>query len=217
MDITIYTVNKGDTLYDIAKRYGTTVGILTRYNGIVDPDLIYQGQILRIPVSEIPFVSKNRCPLYGTVDYLIKKGDTLDSIAKSFGVPMEALIEYNDIKDPDMICAGNVLKIPAVKKTAETYKVQKGDTLYSISKKNDTTVEKLAQDNNIKNPDIISEGQIISIQRNGTQGKNVYIVQEGDVLWKIAKMYGVSVASLINKNRLTDPDMIYEGQTLIIE
>ena len=53
MKTIVYTVKRGDTLFEIARRCGTTVNMISRYNGITDPDMIYEGQILRIPVTEL--------------------------------------------------------------------------------------------------------------------------------------------------------------------
>ena len=223
METIIYTVRSGDTLYDIAKRFCTTVGMITRYNGIIEPDRIYPDQILRIPVSEIP-AKNTSCKLQSSIDHIVKSGDTLSSISRLHGVSVEKIAEYNGLSDPDDIKAGQVLKIPITPNTkwkSQEYTIQKGDTLTSIADKYNTSVGKLAQKNNISDPDVIIEGQTLRVpsptgsQKDGTE-RTIYIVQEGDTLWMIARKYGVSVAYLINLNRLTDPDRIYTGQTIYI-
>ncbi len=247
METIIYTVRKGDTLFEIARCYGTTVGMIARYNGIVNPDLIYPDQILRIPVSEIPKIQRDRCALYATVDYIVKPGDTLFAIGERYGVKPGTLAEYNDLSDPDVLAVGQVLKIPVIQ-TERQHIVRKGDTLYAIAKMHHTTVETLAALNGIKDPDVIAEGQIIRLPTAdalttlpssesetsvpSVQGEPVttsipsgqavssepgtYTVQKGDTLWKIARKYHVTVASLINRNRLTQPDLLIPGTVLQI-
>lgn len=169
MDTVIYIVQQGDTLCDIARKYNTTVNMIARYNGIVDTDFLEVDRVLRIPVSTIP--NKN---MYQ--EYTIQSGDTLSKIAERFHTTVEALSKLNGITDPDTIWAGNVIKVPL---TASVL------------------------------PMPIPETQESS-------GVIQYIVQEGDTLWKIAQRYGVTVADLININRLTQPDLIYPDQVLII-
>ena len=222
METIIYTVKKGDTLYDIAKRCGTTVGMITRYNGIIEPDMIYPGQILRIPVSEIPCMKKNCAP---EIEYIVKKGDTLADIAIRFGSGIRAISQLNGITDPDNIEAGRIIKIPVSKEGS--YTIQKGDTLSEIARKTDATVAQIAENNEISDPDRITAGELIDIpEKEMAEDSQIgeddsesiveYLVKSGDTLWKIAKEYGVSVAYIINLNRLTRPDCLMEGQILRI-
>ncbi len=210
METVIYTVQQGDTLSSIARRFGTTVSIITRYNGIIEPDMIYTGQILRIPVSEIP-CRKKSCP--AVMEYIVKKGDTLADIAVRFGSGISGIAELNGLEDPDMIMEGQVLKIPAVK----DYTIRKGDTLEKISKKTDVSVESIAQENDISDPDVITAGETLKIPDKNDDEPTEYMVRPGDTLWKIAKEYGVTVAYLINMNRLIKPDCLMEGQIIVIK
>ncbi len=225
METIIYTVQKGDTLFDIAHRFGTTVSIITRYNGIIEPDMIYPGQILRIPVSEIPCMKKSCKPV---IEYIVKKGDTLADIAIRFGSGISGIAELNGISDPDVIKEGQVLKIPAAKESGKDYTILKGDTLAEIAKKKNVTAEQLADANNIADPDSITAGEKLKIPEKNEAEKVIpdedesseepieYLVKNGDSLWKIAKEYGVSVAYLINMNRLSCPDRLMEGQIILI-
>lgn len=94
----VYTVEAGDTLFGIALRFGVTVDMLTKYNGIADPDLIMVDQHIRIPVV------KNL--------YTVAPGDTLWSIARRCTVPVATLVAINGITDPDLINVGQVLQLP---------------------------------------------------------------------------------------------------------
>lgn len=210
METIIYTVKKGDTLYQIAKRFNTTTGMIARYNGLVEPDLIYPDQILRIPVSEIPCKNK---PVPPFVTHIVKKGDTLASVALMHDSSIERIALMNNITDPDSITEGQVLKIPVL--CGNEYTVQKGDTLYSIAKRNGTTPEELAEINSITDPDRITAGQALELEEKD-DSRLECTIQEGDTLYRIAKKYGVSVPYLINLNRLAYPDDLQPGQVIII-
>lgn len=99
-DFLRYTVRPGDTLWGIARRYGTTVEALVRENHIPDPNLIYPGQVLRIPGTADDFI------------YTVRPGDTLWGIARRYGTTVEALVRDNGIRDPNLILVGERLRVP---------------------------------------------------------------------------------------------------------
>ncbi len=103
METVIYIVKKGDTLYNIAKMYDTTVNAIARYNGIIDPDVLSVNQVLRIPVTTVPEDKGD--------EYTVKSGDTLYKIARNYGVSVSDLINLNKLTTPDLIYPGQVLKI----------------------------------------------------------------------------------------------------------
>ena len=97
----VFTVSEGDTLWNIAKAYGTTVNDIARYNGIVETDVIYPGQRLRI------FVPEESTPKW----YVVRPGDTLTKIAEKFGTTVQRLMWLNDISDPNLIYPRQRLRI----------------------------------------------------------------------------------------------------------
>lgn len=103
METVIYVVKKGDTLYEIAKMFDTTVNAIARYNGIADPDVISINQVLRIPVTTVTEEETN--------EYIVQSGDTLYRIARNHGVSVSDLINLNRLTTPDLIYPGQVLKI----------------------------------------------------------------------------------------------------------
>lgn len=105
VDQQTYTVQPGDTLSEIAVRFGTTVNTLVRLNGIHNPNLIYAGQILKLPGSSGG--DGNSGPVY----YIVKKGDTLSQIAVTFGTSVSQLQAWNGIKDPDFVMEGQKLRV----------------------------------------------------------------------------------------------------------
>lgn len=101
-----YTVVSGDTLSAIAERYGTTYQELAKYNGIENPDLIFPGQVIRIPKNK-----EDNSKTY----YTVQKGDTLWAIAEKFygnGEQYKKIANANGIDNPDTIYPNQVLYIP---------------------------------------------------------------------------------------------------------
>lgn len=100
-DYITYVVQSGDTLSEIAVRYGTTYQALAALNNISDPNLIHPGQTIRVPEKSGP------APQY----YTIRSGDTLSEIAVRFGTSVAALMSLNGITNPNLIYAGNTIRI----------------------------------------------------------------------------------------------------------
>lgn len=150
---TEYIVQRGDTLSKIARRFGVTVQSLVETNSIENPNLIRVGQRLMIPKQE----ETERT-------YTVQKGDTLGGIAKRFQTTVRALAERNNIANPNLIHVGQELVIPKQEgETANTYTVQKGDTLSRIAARFGTTAANLAEINNLQNPSLIHPGQVLRI------------------------------------------------------
>lgn len=110
-EIIIYVVKRGDTLSQIAKEYGTTVGKIAGLNGIRNVNLIYAGENLKIDITKN--INSNDNIIYETNHYIytIKSGDTLSEIARKFGVSVNSIAELNNIKDVNLIYAGERLRI----------------------------------------------------------------------------------------------------------
>lgn len=143
-----YTVVKGDTLYGIARKYNITVDELKRLNNITSNNL-YIGQQLKVPTVETPEAEDYEI-------YTVVKGDSLWLISQKYDVPIDDLIEINDLETVNLQI-GDKLKIPK-KESKKTYIVQKGDSLWSIAKDNNTSVEELKLLNNLTS-NLLSIGQ----------------------------------------------------------
>lgn len=109
-------------------------------------------------------------PATKDITYIVKKGDTLSSIANKYSTTYQVLAEYNNISNPNIISVGQKIKIPSGTKanitnnSTRTYVVKNGDTLSSIAKKYNTTYQKIAKDNNIKDSNKIYPGQKLIIK-----------------------------------------------------
>lgn len=107
-----------------------------------------------------------------------------------------------------------------------SYTVQPGDTLSAIARRFNSSVAAIAQANNIVNPNLIYVGQQLIIPGGGgapapapqpvPQPAGVYVVKPGDTLSRIAVMHGVTVSALAVANGLTNLNLIYVGQVLLI-
>ena len=153
----------------------------------------------------------------------IKKGDTLSCLAKKYNTTVQELVKLNNIKNPNLIYAGAELIVP-YKKTSEDntqiYIVQKGDTLSEIALRFNTTVTKIASDNNISNVNLIYPKQELKIQNSSISydcGHTIYTVQKGDSLWTIAKRNNTTIANIVRLNRIKNPNLIYPKQMLRIK
>ena len=165
-----YTVQRGDTLSQIAQRYGTTVQEIASINNISNPNLIYPGQVFRILTNSTTNGSETRGT--GSITYTVRRGDTLSQIAKAYGVTIAHLVEINGIQNPNLIYPGQKIRITesnsttlneTVQNTRYTYIVRKGDTLSQIAKVYGVSVSYLARTNKISNPNLIYPGQRIRI------------------------------------------------------
>lgn len=156
-----YMVRIGDTLSAIAAAHGTTVADLARVNGITNANVIYAGQVLRVPAG-------GTSPTPATDHYRVQSGDTLSDIAARFGTTVQAIVAANGIANANVIYAGQWLDIPHGGGTPapapappRTYTVVRGDTLSGIANRLGTTVATLVALNGISNPDRIFPGQIL--------------------------------------------------------
>ncbi len=103
------TVRRGDTLSQIATIYNTSYQYLARINNIPNPNLIYVGQILKVPVLDDNVIRDTSHRLY-----IVRRGNTLTGISREFGVSIESIVELNDIANPNLILVGEILRIPAI-------------------------------------------------------------------------------------------------------
>ena len=173
-----YTVRKGDSLGKIAQRHNTTVAMLLKLNDININKPLYVNKRLKVPAGKSLADSrevaqeKTSASKEITVAYRVKRGDTLEKIAKRHDTTIASLLKLNDIKVDDPLYVNKRLKVPAtgtgenngikVKKTDSSiaaplqtpetsfYTVRRGDSLDKIARKHGTTVSTIVKLNDIK-------------------------------------------------------------------
>ena len=164
-----YTVKKGDNLYNIALKYSTTVSDIVKLNNLKSTTLSI-GQVLKIPET---FATTDNIPIYES--YTVKRGDNLYNLARKYNITIDEIMRDNGLTS-SLLSIGQVLKIRVssddnymecfgmdyVDTSVKTYVVKKGDSLYSIAKKFNTSVDNIKRKNNLKS-NVLQIGQTLVI------------------------------------------------------
>lgn len=221
-----YTVQRGDTLQQIARDNDVSLADLVAVNELRNPDLIFPGQVLVIPGSG----SRS-----DSIVYTVGRGDTLAAIAKQHGVSVEALVQLNSLVDPNLIFPRQELRIPAAPEDSPDSKsrppttarsgrfhiVARGESVASIAAGHDgTTAADIIKANGIVDGVIYSGSRLFldgpGYVAPGSESESRYRVRAGDRLADIARSHGVSVGDLVKINDIANPNLIRAGSTLTI-
>lgn len=151
-DKDIYIVKKGDTLWDIAKKYNMSVNKLKEINNLSTNNLKI-SQTLKITPNINESSIKN-----DEIIYIVKKGDNLYNIANKYNTSVSKIKSLNNLST-DVLQINQKLKIPS---NFKKYVVVKGDNLYDLAKKYDTSVSNLKKVNNL-NSTVLQVGQELLI------------------------------------------------------
>lgn len=203
-----YTVKKGDSLYQIAIKYGTTVNELKKINNLTNNSLSI-GQVLKLPDKD---VNTNK----ETNTYIVKKGDSLYQIASTYGTTVNELKKINNLSS-NLLNVGQIIILPTKIETETTeydlYIVKKGDSLYQISRKYNITTDELKKINNL-NTNLLNIGQQLKVPKTN-ELYIIYTVKSGDSLYQIAKKNNTTVNDIKTLNNLTS-NLLSIGQELKI-
>ncbi|MBN1813158.1 MAG: LysM peptidoglycan-binding domain-containing protein [Anaerolineae bacterium] len=177
---TVHVVQRGETLYSIARYYGVSVSAICAANSIANPRLIYAGQRLVIPVtSGTPASAPPSETSAGTTTvaqrtHVVQPGENLYRIALRYGTTIPVLAAANGISEPTQIRVGQTLVIPGGASgpaapssppttAGQTHIVQLGETLSAIARRYGVSVWVLARANSLANPGLIVPGQVLVI------------------------------------------------------
>lgn len=158
----IHVVMPGESLWQIANRYGVSADETAEINGLPDPSRLVIGQALVIPSEDF---------------YTVQPGDTLWDIARTFGTTVQRILQNNQIADPDRILPGMILYLPAPR-----HRVQPGETLWGIAQEYGVPLQSLITVNRIADPNRILPGTVLVIPRRPRPPLNangyIYILGE---------------------------------------
>lgn len=163
-----------------------------------------------------------QCPS-GTAAYTIRAGDTLYLIAQRFNTTVQAILATNPGIDPERLYTGQVICIPQVQPPcpagSTTYVIRSGDTLASIARRFNTTVQALLAINPGIIPEMLYIGQVICVPQpvSGCPiGTSPYEIKAGDTLANIAARFNTTVGAILNTNPGVVPERLYVGQVICI-
>ncbi len=250
----VYTVRSGDTLSAIAKNYSVSVDSLMALNNIKSPTNLSIGQKIRLyddkTIANASSKTKTTInisastPKTGTVAYVVQKGDTIGKIASRQGTDVNTVLKLNGLSSTATLHIGQVLHLPELAKNSQnvavaqvaakanasaqkvdSYTVQSGDTLWSISQKFNIPTAHIMEFNNLSPSSVIKVGQTLAL--TGSLDNSIiatvahvesklieYIVKSGDTLWSISQKHKMTLESLLDLNGLTTSSSIYVGQKL---
>ena len=204
------TIQTGETLSEIAKKYNISETELIRLNNLQNPNRINSGQKLILPESII----ENSLQTSGV--HKVKSGETLSLIAERYNVREYRLIELNQLKRPDFLLLGQEIKIPgeSIEKNSDlvrSHKVLQGETLGEIALMYKTKQAVIIKKNRLSNENFLKEGQILiipgpelsktkkSIIKHSTNHNDVksYTILPGDTLASIARSHEIPLSKII--------------------
>ena len=222
-----YTVKRGDSLYAIANKYNVSVDDIVKMNNLKNANLSI-GQKLTIPQN---YTMESTMTLPDYVNYTVKKDDNIYSIAKQYNISVDTLMKDNSLTNTNL-SVGQNLKIrinenieveecfgedymPPTSTGNLTYEVKKGDSLYDIANKYNTTVSELQKINNLDNINL-SIGETLKVPNSvGSETLMFYTVKNGDNLYSIAQKYNTTVDNIKKKNNLTSNNLSLNQQLKI--
>lgn len=146
-------------------------------------------------------------PVSGSNYYVVKKGDSLWSIARANGLTVDELKSLNNLSS-NVLHVGDTLLISSADSTGNNgndnyYVVKSGDTLWSIARKYNLSVNELKALNNLSS-NVLNVGQRLIV---GKESSNDYVVSAGDTLWAIARKFNVSVDDIKALNNLSSNNL----------
>ena len=202
-----YIIQSGDSLYSIAQRFNTTVETLIAANSLSGDDRIIAGHVLLVPAADETQVDS----------YEVQPGDSLYSISRRFNTTVSVLQGLNELGDSSQIVAGETIAVPAMDESRyEFYVVAAEDSLSSIAERFQTDVSELRSLNDIADEHDLTEGQTILVPRIDDARFAVHVVQSGDTLFDISRLYNTTIAQLRSLNVFADGSDLAIGRSIIV-
>jgi murein DD-endopeptidase MepM/ murein hydrolase activator NlpD len=224
---TTHIVQEGDTLFDIAIQYNTTVATLLYLNNLTEESLIVPGQQLNIadvfphatpipdPVNADPTIPKI---------HIVQAGDSLFSIAELYQISFDDLLRVNHLNPDDVLPVGYELLVPGIAGAVVVfvYTVEYGDTLAKLAARFGTTVEAILGENGLINPDYLVAGQKLTISSYTGSTEpylltgSTYFTNVTDVPLLVSAKMGMSPVTLEQLNDPLDMRSLQTGTRLLV-
>lgn len=230
----VYTVQSGDNLTVISNKYNVPMGQIADLNGINVRSNLFVGQKLKL-AGEVESVSaKVQSQKSDETDiHVVKRGETLASIAKKYHLQTTYLGKLNDLSRNANVTVGQRLKVEgslanqssekedlkasskskvsaASSKNTESYVVKSGESLNVIASRTGISVQALAELNNLKANAGLQRGQTIAIPKVITE----YKVRSGDSLIRLASKYGLGTNELAEMNDIKPNTQLRIGEVI---
>lgn len=221
----MYEVKKGDSLYGIANRYGWSIDILDELNPSLGKKLekgvkVYYPVDIESQNGEEDNNSDFTPPeVYPVIRHVVKKGDSVYSIAKMYGVKVDKIYLYNP-SAKSILKRGEIITIPQEPELINEgssflyYAIKDGDTLSDIANAYNTSVEQLLRDNKGVSENNFASGDILRISVNSNKDNKVvkevdethiaridtYKAEKNDTWESVAEKTGVDIEDLLEAN-----------------
>ncbi|HJH02219.1 MAG TPA: LysM peptidoglycan-binding domain-containing protein [Aerococcus urinaeequi] len=193
----VYTIESGDTLSAISRKFDLSIADLIEVNTIDNQDLIIAGHSLNIPTVDAPVVASTKRVADASNVYTVVAGDTLNKIAADFDTTAQNLRDLNGISG-DLILVGQQLKV-------------KGEVAQETTVEQTAPVAEETVETEVETTPVVEE----TVNNYVADLNGNYTVVAGDSINKIAGQFGVSASELRVQNNLSS-DLILVGQSLAI-
>ena len=224
---TLYAIRPGDSLFNLARRFNTSVMAILEANPGINPANLQLGETLCIPIALTSILpTTGGCP--GGFLHTVVTGDTFFSIAQNAGISVAALAAANPGVDPNRLQIGQQICVPAPAPPAvpcpgTLYTVQPGDTFIGLARRFGYTLDAILAANPGVDPRSLQIGQRICLPPAPGAGPfpcyggSIYRVQPGDTFYGIARKFGLTFQTLRASNPdITNPDVLTVGTPVCI-
>ncbi len=223
--VAVYEIQPGDTLYSIAKRFNTSIGILQGLNALGDSSQIVAGQHILVPsdsadASEIEGGQTAPAPRMDDAEYtvhVVQSGDTLFELSRMYNTTVDQLRSLNDLEGRSDLSVGRSIIVPKLDETIlDRYIVQSGDSLYSIARRYDVEWPVLQALNRLADARDLRVGQAVLVPKLAGMSLVLHVIQTGDTLAELAEQYETTVERIQALNRIVDPSLIVLGKAILV-
>ncbi len=225
-----HTVQAGETLFSIARKYNLTPNELRELNGLAPNASISVGQVLKVAKTQAASQpattpqSLQQSPEF----YTVSRGDTWEKVAERFRLTVAALRELNGAGRGTPLFEGQRIRVvapvgaPAPAASPTTHIVKTGESIFGIAARYNLSVAMLREYNNLSPTDKIHVGQELRLRPisspvPASSSRATHTVAQGETAFMIARRYGMSVSELYEMNNIPTGTTLSVGQVLKVK